>query len=627
MSFFSLFAQSTEGKEFWLTFGNVANIPMVPGNVNLFDMQIRIVGGSEATSGTIFFTELGTSYEFNIDPYEIYIYALEEDEKYAVYNTLSNGITDYSIRIVTLQFVSVYASINLTGMIYNDVSNVLPVTALGTEYYAISYKVFSAANDAYGVVATQNDTQLFINGVPVAILNAGQVFYKTSDNSNGLTGELVTSNKPIAFFALCKHTAVPEGGTNMLFQQLAPENTWGKTFFVPVTIVGKERIRIVASRNGTTITQAGGTIMTDSGGQPSTSNLQAGQFVELEIATGNSGCFFYANNSVGVCSFMLSQGNTNPLGACSQTWIPGIDQTTPKILIAPFALPNYSSHYALICTPTATRDNTSVSIGGATPVPLTGSWIANAASGMSYCNFLLTNISASYILSNPAGIIVLGYGLAGSATSAASYYYLAGSAMRDLQATFSANDISYQLLKENSICEGEVHFLAEIEGLHSNHPERLTWWIDSTEYLPAKNFDEWWKPFSVGEYEIEMKVRYENDETTSKTGTLIIKSCNQSAEFYVNDVHYLTDTTFCNKKVNFRAEIEGLHPTDPESIKWYVDGIEEASALNQLQWGKPFENGTYEIKMVAKYDNGETATRTGTLKVQALWIKMRNVKH
>ena len=112
--------------------------------------------------------------------------------------------------------------------------------------------------------------------------------------------------------------------------------------------------------------------------------------------------------------------------------------------------------------------------------------------------------------------------------------------------------------------------------------------------------------------------------------------CNTyEAAFFANNVLHseLKDTTFCNKNVNFRAEIEGLHPTDPEKIKWYVDSkdgngfIEEISALNQTEWGRPFENGTYEIKLVVHYDNDTYATLAGTLKVQALWIKIRNVRY
>jgi len=100
--------------------------------------------------------------------------------------------------------------------------------------------------------------------------------------------------------------------------------------------------------------------------------------------------------------------------------------------------------------------------------------------------------------------------------------------------------------------------------------------------------------------------------------------CNIAAEFYMNDVHYLTDTTFCNKNVNFRAEIEGLHPTASDSIMWYIDNVFETS---ETTWSKPFEIGTYEIKLVVHYNNDTYETLTGTLKIKALWIKIRNMRY
>ena len=98
------------------------------------------------------------------------------------------------------------------------------------------------------------------------------------------------------------------------------------------------------------------------------------------------------------------------------------------------------------------------------------------------------------------------------------------------------------------------------------------------------------------------------------------------AAFYANNVLHseLKDTTFCNKNVNFRAEIEGLHPTAYDSIMWYIDNNFETSATT---WSKPFENGTYEIKLVVHYANDTYATLTGTLKIQALWIKIKNVRY
>jgi hypothetical protein len=411
-------------------------------------------------------------------------------------------------------------------------------------------------------------------------------------------------------------------------------NTWGKTFFVPVSHLTKDRVRIVASTDGTNITQNGGTLVSSLGSQMSLNNLQKGQFVELEILLSDNGCFITSNFPVGVCTYLTAWAyNGFYMSDPAQSWLPALEQKFPSSLIAPFK-PDGSTliieHRALIVTQTATKNNTMVSVGGAPLAPLSGGgWKDHIPSGMSFYNMPLTNSNTSYFYSNNNGIVILCYGIG----EAESYYYLAGSAMRDLHSAFYANDIHFQDLKDNPFCAGTVYFLAEIEGLHPTHPNRLTWWIDGVEYLPAKNLLEWDKPFSVGEYEIEMRVRYENDETATKTGTLIINSCNQSADFYMNDVHYLTDTTFCNKNVNFHTEIEGLHPTDPESIMWYVDSkdgngfILESSAINLTEWGRPFENGTYDIKMVVKYDNDETATRIGTLKVQVLWIKMRNIRY
>jgi len=632
-SLFSLQAQNTGGREFWVTFGYAEQIFALAQT----DFRIRIVNGEKQTTGYIYFTELDTYEHFTINPNTVYDYALTEPQKLAVYN-LTMGTSYKSAYIYCVNPVTVYAGALRVST--GDVTNVLPITALNTEYYHISYETMINNNvffDAYAVVATHNNTQVFHNNILEATLQKGEVYYRTYYPD--MTGAHITSNNPVAFFAVHQMASIPPGFTTntfgRLFQQLAPVNTWGKTFFVPVTLHQYNYARIVASRDGTDITQIGGTIRTVPGGQTNLTNLQAGQFVELNINLADSGCYITANFPVAICSYLPRGLPTIPVATPAQCWIPGIEQTVPRAMIAPFQMysvptgvPCFVSN-ATIVTKTATRDNTKVSIDGAALVNLTGvTWRANAASGMSFCHFTFTNDNSTYTFFNPEGIITFGFGTPPSSTIT-SYYYLAYSAMRDLQATFYANDISYQLLKENDFCEGDVHFLAEIEGLHPTHPERLTWWINGTEYLPAKNLEQWSKPFSVGEYEIEMKVRYVNDETASKTGTLIIKSCNQSAAFFANNVLHsaLKDTTFCNKNVNFRAEIEGLHPTATDRIKWYVDGNEETTAQNLTEWSRPFENGTYEIKLVVHYDNDTYATLTGTLKIQALWIKIRNVRY
>ena len=136
-----------------------------------------------------------------------------------------------------------------------------------------------------------------------------------------------------------------------------------------------------------------------------------------------------------------------------------------------------------------------------------------------------------------------------------------------------------------------------------------------------------------GENTITMSVRFSGTTADSLyTGKVWLLTTNYDATFFMNDVHHLTDTTFCNKNVNFRAETSALS-TEPGHIRWYVDyndgnGYgEEPTALDQMQWSKNFENGVYPVKMWVRFTNGEEATITSTLKIQALWIKIKNVKY
>jgi hypothetical protein len=310
-----------------------------------------------------------------------------------------------------------------------------------------------------------------------------------------------------------------------------------------------------------------------------------------------------------------------------------LEQKITYSLIAPF-IPNssnyFSAYYALVVTSTPTKNNTMVSVGGAAPIALYGGgWYDNITAGMSFYSMPLTNTTTSYLFSHSEGLIIYGY--AHGTTTSASYYYLAGSAMRDLDAAFYANDIHFQDLKDNPFCESEIEFRAEIEG-NGMDIDTIKWYINGVEELSARDEILWEKPFSVGNYEIKMWVHFENDNTISKSDTLIIKNCSLETEFYANEVHYsyLSDTTFCNKTVHFRAEIEENY-SNWVSIKWFIDygsGYEEeVSAGDQKTWSKDFPNGTYPIRMEVLFENNETAMIISTLKVQALWIKMRNIRY
>jgi hypothetical protein len=617
-SIFSLQAQNTtEGKDFWLTYGQNENfLPSFP----ILSLQIRIVTGNTATTGTIYFTNLGTSEPFSVGANETYTYSLDALQREAVYNT-TTGITNRSVHITSIEPIAVY-TLNIAGHGVGDATNILPATTLDKEYYQISYSApIMPGFQGYAVVATRNNTNLFYNGVLEVPLNEGQVYYKT--NVGDMTGAHITANHPVAFFSSHRSTSIPVGATigSSLQQQLAPVNTWGKNFFVPVSPTTRDIVRIVVSQNNTDIIQTGGTLRTDDpAAQTSLSNLQSGQFVDLEAS--NNGCQVKATKPVGVCSFLATYTSIN--SAPSQCWIPALEQTISNTIIAPFipnGTTNFNQHSALVVTPTLTKNNTQVSIGGAPPAGLTGgSWIDNVSSEMSFYTMPLTHNTASYNFTNQAGLIVLCYG----SGPAVSYYYSAGFAMRNLSAAFTANNIPNGEMFDHLFCEHDITFVANVEGINPN-PGSLNWYINNVHQPALTDQLTWNQYFATGNYAIKMTVLFVDDSMETYEDTLKI-GC--EAEFYANNVQAqnLKDTTFCAKDVYFRAEIEGIHE-DQGSLKWYIDGIEYETAQDQLQWSKPFETGVYAIEMWVRFANGETATIPGTLKMDVFWVKIRNVRY
>ena len=518
MCFFPVGAQNTEGKEFYLTFG--ANWGY---SLSQLTFQIRIVSGNNLTTGSIYFTNLGKSVPFTIPAQQVFNYRLEGNEKTAVFNS-STGVTNKSVYITTDQPVKVYVMNEGWGT--TDVTNVFSLTDLGIDYYHISNapSLTNPFRDAYAVIAIENNTRLFHNESLVATLKSGEVYYRTSYAD--MTGTHITADKPVALFALCEGARIPQDSrySDHLMQQMAPVNTWGNNFFVPVSHLTRDFVRIVASQDNTNIKQTGGKLVFPAGGQTSLNNLKAGQFVELEVYLSNNGCYIESDKPVGVCTYLTSMDyNDFDVSDPSQCWIPAAELLCNDILIAPFkpvgGTSELNAHYALIVTPTATKNNTKVSVGGTPSTNLTGgSWRDNSAAGMSFYNMPLNNETTSYRFTNDKGLIVLCYGTG----LYESYYYLAGSVMYEYtNATFFANNIHYQILPSHLFCVKKIDFRAEIEGLNSSSGS-LKWYINGVEEVSAQDRLTWNKTFAAGAYEVKMWVRFENEETETLTSTINI---------------------------------------------------------------------------------------------------------
>ena len=519
-------AQNTGGTEFWLTFGKNST----HSNSDTLDLQVRIVGGTHPTTGVIHFTNLGTStdasVEFNIAAQQVFTYNLNKIQKKAVYDTIT-GKTNHSIHIISNETVTVYALNQCVAT--TDATNILPVSTLGDEYFQISYIPRNASNverfDAYAVIGTQNNTHLYHNGDYVTTLNTGEVYYKTSHTD--MTGAHITADNLVAFFALNQGAYIPfecKGYLDCLMQQLAPVHTWGKKFFVPVSHCKRDIVRIVASQDQTNITQIGGRLLYPEGGQTNLSNLQAGQFVELEVSLENNGCYIQANKPVGVCTYLTgslyNNSDENRDSDPAQCWLPSVEQTVTDALISPF-IPTgetkLKTHYALILTPTNTKNNTRVTIGDGAAIELSGSWNDNSAANMSFYRLPMSDSTASYYFTNEAGLIILCYGVGPDE----SYYYLAYSDMRNLDAAFYANDIYYQNLPSHLFCVNDIEFSAEVN-ITNTEIESLQWYIDGVEEISAQDSLIWHKYFSANEYHIKMVLHSIDKDTITLESILHI---------------------------------------------------------------------------------------------------------
>jgi len=162
----------------------------------------------------------------------------------------------------------------------------LPTVSLGTEYMAVSYP--NSAGSAFAVfldsefafVATQDNTTVTVvpsmktkgsappifhpAGTPYQVkLNQGQTYQLQNDGLPGdLTGSIVTSDRPIAFFSGFRCTDVDALACNHLVEQIPATGTWGKNF-VTMPLATRhlgDHFRYVASQDATHVRVNGASV-------------------------------------------------------------------------------------------------------------------------------------------------------------------------------------------------------------------------------------------------------------------------------------------------------------------------------------------------------------------------------
>ncbi|HUH32767.1 MAG TPA: PKD domain-containing protein, partial [Daejeonella sp.] len=256
MALNSAFAQSTsnKGRDFWLGYGN-----HVRGYSNNSQQMAVYITSDVSTTGKVEIPGIGYSRTFSVTANSITTVDIPQSAYLQ-----GEGLYDLGIHITAERPVVVYSHIynqNVSGA-----TLVLPVTALGKEYYSINYTQISNQGSSFSyffVVAVEDNTQVEITpaaathghaaGVPFIVnLRKGQVYQvlgvSTFTTPNGfstgvdLTGSTIrsitTTTEPckrIAVFSGSGKIAIGcgedgTGSSDNLYQQVYPTNSWGRKF-------------------------------------------------------------------------------------------------------------------------------------------------------------------------------------------------------------------------------------------------------------------------------------------------------------------------------------------------------------------------------------------------------------
>ena len=292
---------STEGKEFWVGL-LMANSPsgFSGSSFNPFiaisaKKQCQVVVSNPSQNWTQPVRTVQADSWLIIDD-------IPNDKWYDDTWTASNASEtkrNLGIKVEATEDVSVYAAIRMEYSY--DATNVLPTTALGSEYIIQDYPVYNSEGEAHPalvIVATENNTTLEIvpssptqknkpAGSTITVnLDKGETYQVVGKDKQTFSGTRIiayaTGNKSlarkIAVFSGADFTQVPGGKSarDCLYEQAMPLEYWG-TQFVVTRSVEKDanRVRITAQSNGTKITIDGIKL---------SQTLQAGETYEFEMS-------------------------------------------------------------------------------------------------------------------------------------------------------------------------------------------------------------------------------------------------------------------------------------------------------------------------------------------------------
>lgn len=528
--------QSTEGKDFWVTF---MQADQDPNN----DLTLSLsISSRENCEVTIVNPYSGYSEKVNVTAGEMQLVELYSGNvlvSNARSTMATTGKVCYAVNSETVDTCALHvtstANISLFATNYKkatfDATNVLPTASLLDEYIIQTYTpsdhggVSSTQGSHFAIIAAEDNTIVdyiptepteaintaksaydFSGGVGMdpeqlalaaweagdtlhsPILMKGQVYYvwtgKKDKDAGDLSGTHVKARdgKKIAVFQGCPHTNIPyqTKERDHIFSQAMPTQYWGNTFVLTASAGRhKDYIRVLALDDGTEVRINGNLVHTFNFANE---RKQYWEFIIGDQGTyaQNGSCVLTTSCPCAVHLFMASKkaDNVND-GDPAMLWVNPIEQQIDQVTFATYSSKNgTTAHYVNVVTDQPEK----MTIIGGTTTPTMMFKQVDGSSTYHYAQVSLGSQATSYTLkSDGSNFIAHVYGF----TSNESYGYSAGGATKPLTQFITINGQIFSPDTENTLCgEDTIKFAC--------HPDyeynKIEWFFgDGTNDLTNKD--------------------------------------------------------------------------------------------------------------------------------------------
>jgi len=421
LSVFSLFAQSSEGTDFWFGF--------MEHRDNGVNSKVVMITSKTNTSGTVSLPLQDFSEDFTVAANEVKLINLPSFAE----TEGSEFIQDKGIHLTSEGPITVY--IHQYHQYRSEATLILPTEVQGKNYYVMTYAGIEHQNLTYRsefmVIATEDETTINMtlsdatkegmqagSIVDDLVLNKGEVYQIQGQKaSSDMTGTRITSDKAIAVIAGSEWSEVPLNcsARDNLLEMMFPIETWGKTFVSqPFAGSSASRYRIMAAEDNTSISIDG---------FPPLTSLNAGEFSEFTVDTP---LFINADKPILVAQYILGFSCSNAEnGDPSMVLLNSIEQTRDTVTLYNSSLENIVENYINIAM--LTEDASFITLDG-TPIEDLGT-ITEINESFSYIT-IAVNAGSHTIISEGCGIIATCYGLGDTE----SYAYSGGASFSPINA-------------------------------------------------------------------------------------------------------------------------------------------------------------------------------------------------